>query len=99
MGINSFGSAPKKIAEYLCLSNPNEYTGHRFRRSSATLLSDSGADLLAIKRHGGWKSSVVAESYVENSTENKRKITPNLLGEKEANKIRKIEDVSVNSQI
>ena len=41
------------------------------RRSSATMLVDSGGDLTELKRHGGWKSSQVAEGYIENSIENK----------------------------
>ncbi|KAJ8909287.1 hypothetical protein NQ315_011363 [Exocentrus adspersus] len=31
---------------------PEQYTGHCFRRSSTSILADSGADLLTIKRHG-----------------------------------------------
>ncbi|CAH2209166.1 jg23352, partial [Pararge aegeria aegeria] len=65
IGINTFGSMPKIVAKYLNLANPESYTGHTFRRTSATLLADSGADLLTKKRHGGWKSNSVAEGYVE----------------------------------
>lgn len=71
VGINKFGTVPSKIAEFLGLANPKQYTGHCFRRSSATILVDAGGDLLALKRHGGWRSSAVAESYVDNSTKNK----------------------------
>ncbi|CAG9790350.1 unnamed protein product [Diatraea saccharalis] len=38
------------------------------------LLADSGADILTLKRHGGWRSSTVAESYVEDSIQNKANI-------------------------
>lgn len=65
---------PMMIANYLKLPNPNSYTGHTFRRTSATLLADSGADILTLKRHGGWRSNTVAEGYIENSFHNKRKI-------------------------
>ncbi|RZC37261.1 Phage integrase domain containing protein [Asbolus verrucosus] len=34
--------------------NPEEYTGHSFRRSSATLLADAEADTTIVKIHGGW---------------------------------------------
>ena len=81
IGINTFGSLPKKIAEFIGLPNPVLFTGHCFRRSSATLLANSGADLLKLKRHGGWKSSAVAEGYVENSIENKKQIAGDILGE------------------
>ena len=81
IGINTFGMIPKNIAKFLKLSNPELFTGHCFRRSSATLLANSGADLLKIKQHGGWKSNTVAEGYVENSIENKKRIANNILGE------------------
>ncbi|KAJ8914209.1 hypothetical protein NQ315_002836, partial [Exocentrus adspersus] len=44
--------------------------GHCFRRTSETFLADSGADIQILKRHGGWRSSGVAEAYVEDSIEN-----------------------------
>ncbi|KAJ8968746.1 hypothetical protein NQ317_004450 [Molorchus minor] len=47
------------------LPNPEIYTGHSFRRSSATLLANSGEGLTDIKRLGGWKSTTVAEGYIE----------------------------------
>ncbi|KAK4886547.1 hypothetical protein RN001_002818 [Aquatica leii] len=71
IGINKIGQVPRVIAQFLQLSNPSLYTGHCFRRSSATHLADCGGDLLTIKRHGGWKSSAVAEGYVETSLLNK----------------------------
>jgi integrase len=57
------------------------FTGHCFRRTSATWLADSGADIMKIKRHGGWKSNSVAEGYVKDSLENKKKIATDILGE------------------
>lgn len=75
IGKNKISSIPKEIATYLNLPNSNLYSGHCFRRTSATLLADSGADLTVIKRHGGWKSSKVAEGYIEESVENKTKIS------------------------
>ena len=60
------GKIPSVITNYLGLEDPNSYTGHAFRRTSATLLVNTGADSLALKRHGGWKSTAVAEDYVEN---------------------------------
>jgi cyclophilin family peptidyl-prolyl cis-trans isomerase len=40
IGINSFGSMPKTVALFLKLKDPEYYTGHTFRRTSATLLAD-----------------------------------------------------------
>lgn len=67
VGINTIGSIPSRIATFLNLDDPKDYSGHCFRRSSATLLANKGGDLLSLKRFGGWKSSTVAESYVEES--------------------------------
>lgn len=56
------------------MSDAKAYTGHSFRRTSATLLADSGADITTLKRHGAWESTSVAEGYIENSVQSKRKI-------------------------
>lgn len=82
VGINTLASMPKKIASFLNLPHVNEYTGHCFRRSSTSLLADSGADLLTVKRHGGWKSNSVAEGYIDTSTANKKTTAKKILGEK-----------------
>ncbi|KAJ8910064.1 hypothetical protein NQ315_013319 [Exocentrus adspersus] len=71
VGINTLYSIPKKIAACLGLPKPNSFTGHCFRRTSATFLADSEADIQVLKRHDGWRSSGVAEAYVEDSIENK----------------------------
>lgn len=71
VGIHKLGGVPRDIAKYLGLPNSEAYTGHCFRRSSATILVDAGGDLLDLKRHGGWRSSTVAEGYVDNSMTNK----------------------------
>lgn len=75
IGINKIGNIPKQIADYLNLPNPELYTSHSFRRTSATLLADAGADITTLKRHGGWRANNVAEGYVEESINNKRKIS------------------------
>jgi len=72
VGKNSMGKLPSVVAKYLKLPSPEGYIGHCFRRSSATLLADSGASLLAVKRHGGWCFSV-AEGFIEESVQNKIK--------------------------
>lgn len=79
IGINKFGKMPKQIAEFLRLPNPESYTGHAFRRTSATLLAEAGADITTLKRHGKWKSDAIAESYVEQSVTNKVKINRQIM--------------------
>lgn len=74
IGRNKFLGIPKSIAVYLNLAEPQLYTGHSFRRTSATLLADAGGDILTLKRHAGWRSSSAAEGYVQDSIASKRKI-------------------------
>ncbi|KAJ8974132.1 hypothetical protein NQ317_004498 [Molorchus minor] len=50
VGINIFGKMPTDIARFLKLPNSKLYTGHCFRRTSASLLADSGANLCTIKK-------------------------------------------------
>lgn len=74
VGKNKFSKMPREYATFLHLDNINKYTGHAFRRTSATLLADSGASTTMLKQHGGWKSSTIAQGYVAQSVENKSKI-------------------------
>ncbi|KAJ8915459.1 hypothetical protein NQ315_003222 [Exocentrus adspersus] len=60
--------------------NPEFYTGHCLRRSSATLLANAGANMTTLKRHGGWKSSTVAEGYLEDSIQNKMELQKKFKG-------------------
>lgn len=77
-GYNSISKFPYKIACFLKLPKAETYTGHAFRRTAATLLVNSGADILQLKRLGGWRSSTVAESYVDESVANQTK-TANMI--------------------
>ncbi|KAK5641530.1 hypothetical protein RI129_010077 [Pyrocoelia pectoralis] len=77
-GYNSISKFPYNIASFLKLPNAETYTGHAFRRTAATLLVNSGADILQLKRLGGWKSSAVAEGYVDVSVANQTK-TANMI--------------------
>lgn len=79
VGIHTISSVPQKIAQFLKLDNWKEYTGHTLRRTSATLLVDGGGDLTCLKRHGGWRSSTVAEGYIEDSLLNKENIAKRIL--------------------
>ncbi|KAJ8932318.1 hypothetical protein NQ314_014754 [Rhamnusium bicolor] len=70
---NSIPNFSKKIRTFLKLKNIKGFTGHALGRIAATLLAKSSADVLQLKRLGGWKSSTVVESYVDCSVENKIK--------------------------
>lgn len=80
VGKNTFGKIPSIIAKYLGLSDPDKYTGHCLRRTSATLLAEAGASMTVLKRHGGWKSTSVAEGYLEDSISSKNEVSRMLAG-------------------
>ncbi|XP_031327210.1 uncharacterized protein LOC116158558 isoform X1 [Photinus pyralis] len=82
MGIHTISSVPGKVATLLKLSNSKEYTGHSLRRTSATLLIDGGGNIESLKRHGGWKSSSVAEGYIEEPLRNKNDNASKIEGKK-----------------
>lgn len=69
IGVNSLGKFPQMMADFLQLEG--NFTGHAFRRSSATILADRGANLVQLKRLGRWRSSSVAEAYVDRSKKSK----------------------------
>lgn len=79
VGINKLGSVPKVVAKYLHLNDPELYTSHCLRRTSATILVDAGGDITALKRHGGWKSTSVAETYIDESITNKLDVSEKIL--------------------
>ncbi|KAJ8915695.1 hypothetical protein NQ315_000629 [Exocentrus adspersus] len=78
-----FSKIPEKIATFFKLPEPSAYTGHCFRRSSATILANCGTDLLSLKKHGGWRSSAVAEGYIDDCLSNKIKISETILTNRE----------------
>lgn len=87
MGKNKIGSTPSSIASYLGLKDPSKYTGHCFRRTSATLLSNSGANMPMLKQLGGWKSDTVAAGYIASSERNKDLIFQGIVHENKTKKM------------
>lgn len=69
VGVNKMAKFPQIIADFIGIDG--NFTGHTFRRSSATILADRGASVMQLKRLGRWKSSTVAESYMDNSKKEK----------------------------
>lgn len=81
VGVHKLATVSKTVATFLNLPEPERFTGHCLRRTSATILADSGADMTVLKRHGGWKSTSVAEGYLEDSLSNKNKIASRILSD------------------
>ena len=74
IGRHKIGEVPQLIAKYLNLRNPERYTGHCFRRTAATLLSDAGGNIQMLKQLGRWRSDLIAQGYIENSLHNRQMI-------------------------
>jgi integrase len=82
LGKNQISAIPRTIATFLGLENPNSYTGHALRVSSATVLADEGANSLALKRHGRWASDSIAEGYLRESKQVRSETAGYLAGQK-----------------
>ncbi len=74
MGKNTIAKIPKEVAKYLGLPNHERYTGHGFRRTSTTILANTGVGIDTVKRLGPWDSTKVCEGYIQDSLAHKRKI-------------------------
>lgn len=66
---------PFQIARFFKLPQPSLYTGHFLRRTSVTLRYQSTQEVILhitqLKWHGSWKSSTLAEGYLDKSISNK----------------------------
>lgn len=82
IGINQISAYPGKIATFLGLPSPNQYTGHCFRRSSASFLSDAVISTSVSVTQGFWSMDKVTDNNVENLLNNKRKIPGNISSHK-----------------
>ena len=58
---------PHELATYLGLSQPESYTFHSFRRSSASQAADLGATSLQMQSYYGWKNASMTLEYVSTS--------------------------------
>ena len=67
MGRNSLSSVPHEVARFLGKSNPEDYTFHSFRRSSATAAADAGATPQQMVDFFGWKHPSMTAEYISTS--------------------------------
>lgn len=96
VGIHKIGSVPSIVAKFLNLPNSSSYTGHCFRRTSASLLANSGGSMSEIMRHGGWRSASVAEGYVEESESKKINVATKILGQEGISRVENEEIQQIN---
>lgn len=78
MGVNAIAKTPKIIATFLKLPNADQYTGHCFRRTAATITAEAGIGDIAMCHLAGWKNLQTAKRYVDNTHKMKHN-TANLI--------------------
>ncbi len=88
IGKNEIAKYPKYIALFLgyAASKADLYTGHCFRRTSATWAVQNDISAIDLQQLGGWKSFKVAEGYIAESDNHKRKISTKVFTESTAKK-------------
>lgn len=94
-GIRFFQDLPKVMATDLGLMNPNSYTHHSFRRTTASFLHHSGLTLKAICDAGGWKDVKTVEGYISECNYQKRKMGNALSLSKVGKRKATLEDLSL----
>lgn len=99
IGINKLGGMAKQVAAYLKLPNSHLYTGHCFRRTSATLQVDAGGNILTLQRRGGLKSATVTEGYVDDSLQHKVEVTNSVEHDKNKVNITTKESASASTSL
>ncbi|KAJ8686551.1 hypothetical protein QAD02_022345 [Eretmocerus hayati] len=62
-GKNTIGAIPARIAAFLGLPNPKEYTSHCIRRTAATIYASTGVTTNDLMHFGRWKDLKTAQSY------------------------------------
>lgn len=74
MSKDFIAASPRQVAQYLKLDQPEKYSGHSFRCTSATFLVNNGGTEIDLTRLGGWKSTSVAMGYIRKSRTNQQKL-------------------------
>ncbi|KAJ8668744.1 hypothetical protein QAD02_000003 [Eretmocerus hayati] len=71
----TIASVPRRVAEFLGLPEPERYTSHSIRRSSATAYAETGCNEIELMRHGRWRNIKCASGYVEDTKYTKHKVS------------------------
>lgn len=86
MGVNYLSKIGKEVAEVLKLPNASSYTGHCFRRSSATFAANQGATAIEMQKHFGWKQPSTALRYIDGTLEGSKKMASRFISATNDNK-------------
>ena len=68
MGRNKVAEVSHEVARFLGKENPEAFTFHSFRRSSATAAADAGATVQQMIDFFGWKNPTMTSEYISTST-------------------------------
>ena len=79
LGKNHVAGTAKAIA-VACGLDPENYSGHSFRRSAASELANSGGSTLELQNAGNWDSSKIAQGYVAESRSAQQQTADLLVG-------------------
>ena len=74
IGKNKLAVIGKEVAKILLKPNPDEFTGHCWRRSSATAAAESGATTMELRTHYDWAQDSMCKEYVDKSSKMTRKM-------------------------
>jgi hypothetical protein len=67
MGKNMVGKVPHDVATRMGLPNPESYTFHSYRRTSATSATNGGMTPEQMQGFFGWKNSSMCQEYISSS--------------------------------
>ena len=98
MGIHLIRNVAKDVATELGLDNPSSFTGHCWRRSSATQAAGAGATSTDLKRTYGWKQDTTAMRYLDSTMDQSVKVAK-MLTENNTNSARSKVNVEENKQV
>lgn len=85
MGINYLSAIGKEVADVLNLPDADSYTGHCFRRTSATIAANQGATAVELQKHYGWQQPTTALRYIDGTGERSKKMAERLVQASNAN--------------
>ncbi len=83
MGKNTLHDIGKDVARELGFSDWEAYTGHCWRRSSATQVAGEGATTVDMKRQFGWKQETTAMRYIDSTRKQTLKMATMTTGQQD----------------
>ena len=80
IGKNLVSKVPAEVAQLLKRENPNTFTFHSLRRTSATIAVDQGASMQQMTDFYGWSNTNMPQEYVSTRKKSCKLMAEKLLG-------------------